>query len=158
MVHSLFTFGVSPWELVARGSLVYWFLFVLFRFILHRNTGSVGLADILVIVVIADASQNGMAGEYKTVSEAFVLIGTIAAWDLWIDRMSYHFGWFARFAAPPVVPLIRHGRVIQANLRREMLSVEELESEVRASGIEAISKVKFAALEPDGKVSVVGYK
>jgi uncharacterized membrane protein YcaP (DUF421 family) len=89
---------------------------------------SMGAYSSLKPDLFADASQNGMAGEYKTVSEACVLIGTIAAWDLWIDRMSYHFGWFARFAAPRIVPLIRHGKVIQANLRREMLTVEDFEA------------------------------
>ena len=75
---SIFEFQVSPLELLVRGSLIYWFLFLLFRFILRRDAGSLGLADILVIVLIADASQNGMSGEYKSVSEAIVLVGTIA--------------------------------------------------------------------------------
>jgi len=92
----LFRFEISPWELILRGSLIYWFLFFLFRFILRRDAGSVGLADILVIVLIADAAQNGMAGEYKSVSEAFVLIGTIAGWNFWIDWMSFRYSWFAR--------------------------------------------------------------
>jgi len=77
----LFEVQISPWELVARGSLVYWFLFFLFRFGLRRDAGSLGLADILVIVLIADAAQNGMSGEYKTVAEATILVGTIAAWN-----------------------------------------------------------------------------
>ncbi|MFN0102614.1 MAG: DUF421 domain-containing protein [Bryobacteraceae bacterium] len=158
MIESIFTFGMSPWELMLRGSLIYWFLFLLFRFILRRDTGSVGLADILLIVLIADASQNGMAGEYKSVGEAFVLIGTIAAWNYSIDQMSFRYAWFARFAEPPVVPLIRHGKIIRANLRREMLSVEELESQIRTNGLETVSDVKFAALEPDGTISVVGYE
>jgi uncharacterized membrane protein YcaP (DUF421 family) len=148
---------MSPWELVIRGSLVYWFLFFLFRFILRRDAGSVGLADILFVVLIADAAQNGMAGEYKSVGEAFVLIGTIAAWNFGIDWMSFHSPWFARFAEPRTIPLIRHGRLLRGNLRREMVTETELSSQLREHGVESAAEVKFAALEPDGSISVIQY-
>jgi len=153
----LFRLEMSPWELVARGSLIYWFLFFLFRFILRRDAGSVGLADILVIVLIADAAQNGMAGEYRSVGEAFLLIGTIAGWNYWIDWMSFRYAWFARFAEPRAVTLIRHGSIVRANMQREMLTEEELESQLRQSGVEDAAEVKHAALEPDGNISVVRY-
>ena len=156
-LENVFAFTMSPVELMVRGTLMFWFLFVLFRFVLHRDTGSVGLADILVVVVIADAAQNGMAGEYKSVSEAFVLISTIAAWNFWVDWMAYHYPAFARFAEPRAVPLIRHGRVLRANLRREMLTDDELESQLRQSGVENAAEVKHAVLEPDGTVSVIRY-
>jgi uncharacterized membrane protein YcaP (DUF421 family) len=157
MWSNLFQFALSPWELMIRGSLIYWFLFVLFRFVLRREAGSLGIADILLIVLIADAAQNGMAGEYTSVGEAFVLIGTIAAWNYWIDWMSFRFAWFARFAEPQVTPLIRHGRLLRRNLQREMITDAELESQLRQSGITDVTEVKHAALEPDGHLSVIRY-
>jgi len=157
MWNNLFHFAISPWELILRGTLVYWFLFVLFRFVLRRDSGSIGLADILVIVLIADAAQNGMAGEYKSIGEAFILIGTIAAWNYWIDWMSFRYPRFARFAEARVVPLVRHGRILRANLQREMLTEGELASQLRQSGIEDLKDVKQAMLEPDGHLSVIRY-
>ena len=70
----LFTFTVSPIELVVRGTLTYFFLFCLFRFVVHRDVGGLGISDLLVLVIIADASQNAMAGEYKSIVDGFVLI------------------------------------------------------------------------------------
>jgi uncharacterized membrane protein YcaP (DUF421 family) len=157
MLQNLFSFEMSPWELVVRGSLIYWFLFLLLRFVLRREAGSLGLADILVIVLIADAAQNGMAGEYKSVAEAFVLIGTIAGWNLWIDWMTFRYKWFAEFAEPPTVPLIRHGRILRANLRRELLTEDELHSQLRENGVENAAEVKHAAMEPDGNISIIRY-
>ena len=154
---SLFRFDLSPWELITRGTLIYWFLFFLFRFILRRDAGSVGLADILVIVLIADAAQNGMAGEYKSVGEAVVLIGTIAGWNFWIDWMAFRYPKFARFAEPGVIPLIRHGNLLRANMRREMITEMELKSQLRESGVEDASDVKLAVLEPDGRISIIRY-
>lgn len=154
---ALFAFHVSPWELIVRGTSIYWFLFLLFRFILRRDAGSLGLADVLMIVLIADAAQNGMAGDYKSVSEAIVLVGTIAAWNYFIDWMSFHYPWFARFAEPRVLPLVRHGRILAENLRREMLTLEALQSQLRENGIENIREVKHARLEPDGRLSVIKF-
>jgi uncharacterized membrane protein YcaP (DUF421 family) len=157
MLSSLFQFAVSPWELMLRGTLIYWFLFLLFRFFLRRDSGSLGIADILLVVLIADAAQNGMSGEYKSVGEGFVLIGTIAAWNYWMDWMSFRFSWFARFTEARVVPLIRHGRLLRRNLQREMITEEELASQLRQSGIERVNQVKQAMLEPDGRLSVIPY-
>ena len=77
----LFRFGVDPWELVLRGSAMYWFLFLLFRLVLRRDAGSIAIADILLLVLIADASQNAMAGGYDHVADGMVLVATIAAWN-----------------------------------------------------------------------------
>ena len=154
---NLFAFQVSPWELFVRGSLIYWFLFFLLRFGLRRDAGSMGLADILVIVLIADAAQNGMSGEYKSVGEAMVLVGTIAAWNYLIDWMSFHYRWFAKLAEPGMVSLICHGSIVRRNLRREMITEEELKSQLRQSGVVDIAQVKRAMLEPDGHISVIRY-
>ena len=67
-----------------------------------------------------------------------MLVGTIAFWNYLFDWMAFRYPWFARFAEPRVIPLIRHGRVLTENLRREMLTVEELKGQLRESGIENI--------------------
>jgi uncharacterized membrane protein YcaP (DUF421 family) len=154
---TLFQFQVSPFELIVRGSLIYWSLFLLFRFILRRDSGSIGLADILVIVLVADAAQNAMSGGYKSVAEGMVLVGTIVGWNYLIDWMSFRYSWFARFAQAQVITLIRHGRLLRGNLQREMLNEEELKSQLRQSGIEDLKDVKHARLEPDGHISVIPY-
>src|SRR4030095_3321310 len=156
-MEDLFILHLSPWELVIRGTCIYWFLFLLFRFVLRRDAGSLGLADILMIVLIADAAQNGMSGEYKSVSEALVLVGTIAFWNYIIDWLSFRYPWFARFAEPRVVPLVRHGRVVTANLRREMVTGEKLKGQLRESGIEHIEDVRHAFLEADEHLSVIKF-
>ena len=74
MVADLLRFHVSPAEIALRGTAVYWFLFLLFRFVLRRGVGSLAITDILLLVLIADASQNAMAGGYDTVAEGALLV------------------------------------------------------------------------------------
>jgi uncharacterized membrane protein YcaP (DUF421 family) len=155
--NTYFAIAVSPAELIIRGTLVYWFLFLIFRFVMRRDAGTVGIADLLVLVLIADASQNAMAGGYTTVSEGFVLIGTILGWNWLIDWASFHSPAIARFTTPPAIVLVKHGRVVQRNLRREHLSDEDLESKLREQGVERLEDVKVALMESDGAISVIRY-
>ena len=153
-------FGVAihPAELVLRGTLVYWFLFLIFRFVMRRDAGAIGIADILLLVLVADASQNAMAGGYTTLTEGAILVGTILGWNWLIDWASFHSPVIARFTTPPAVVLVRHGRLVRRNLRREYMSEEELTGKLRQHGIETLQDVKIALMESDGEISVIRYR
>ncbi len=60
-MRELFSFTMNPLELVARGTMMYLGLVLVLRFVLRRDVGSMSMADVLFIVLIADASQNAMA-------------------------------------------------------------------------------------------------
>ena len=142
-------------EMVVRGTLMFLALFVILRFVMKRQAGSLGIADILVIVVIADAAQNAFAREYKSISEGVVLVLTIVFWDFVIDWAGFHFPKFGRLMEPAPLPLIRNGRMIRRNLRHELITVEEIMSQLRKQGIEDLAEVKAAHMEPDGEISIV---
>lgn len=154
-LETVFGMTMSPVEIVIRGTAVYWFLFLIFRFVLRRDIGSVTIADVLVIILIADAAQNAMAGEYRTVSEGALLISTIVGWNYALDWASFRWRWLSRLVIPPPLLLIRHGRVLQRNLQQELLTTDELLSKLRAQGVEDVSKVRKAYMEPDGSISVL---
>src|SRR5438132_6508799 len=109
---SVFVPSLHLAEIVLRGTLVYLFLFTILR-VLRREAGVVGIADLLVVVLIADAAQNAMASEYKSITEGAVLIITIAAWDYFLDWMGYRFPRFHRLLTPAPLPLVRDGRIIK---------------------------------------------
>lgn len=150
----LFVFTVSPFELFVRGTLIFLFLFCLFRFVVHRDVGALGVSDLLVLVIIADASQNAMAGEYKSVVDGFVLIGTIIFWSFLLNFLSFRFDLIRRFVLPRPLCLVKDGVKQEKNLRRELIADEELSEILREHEIENISEVKRAYLEPDGQVTV----
>lgn len=154
-VAAIFGMTMSPLEIVIRGTAVYWFLFLIFRFILRRDIGSVTIADVLVLILIADASQNAMAGEYRTVSEGALLISTIVCWNYALDWASFRFPWLSRLASPPPLLLVRHGRVLQRNLQQELMTMDELLSKLRSQGIEDVRSIRKAFMEPDGSISVI---
>ena len=151
----LFGLSIPALELIIRGTAVYWFLFLLFRFVLRREIGSIGLTDVLFVVVVADAAQNGMAGEYKSITDAFILIATISAWNMLVDWLNMKFPSVRNVLEARPLMLVSNGRILSHNLRKELLTEEELLAKLREEGIENIQAVKFACMESDGKVSVI---
>ncbi|EIT67667.1 hypothetical protein WQQ_41020 [Hydrocarboniphaga effusa AP103] len=141
-------------EMVLRGTLTYWFLFLILR-LFRRPTGQLGIADVLLITILADASQNAMGGTYESIASGFVLIATIVFWDRLIDHLAYRYHWFTPVAQPPPVVLIRNGHVQQDSLRRQKISDEELLSHLREQGIEDPSEARLCLLESDGRISVL---
>jgi uncharacterized membrane protein YcaP (DUF421 family) len=154
---NLFAFHVSAPELILRGSLIYWFLFLMFRFVLRRDAGAVGIADILLVVLIADASQNAMSGGYETVAEGSVLVATLIGWNYLLDWASFKWAAVRRFAEPAPLLLIDRGRVLARHLRQEFLTRDDLEAQLRQNGVTSISEVKKAYMESDGNFSVIPY-
>ena len=142
------------WHMVVRGTVVYWFLLLVFRFVLRRDVGSLGVADLLFVVLVADAASNAMQGEYKSIGDGLVLVGTLVVWNFGLDWLSYRYEPVARFLEPRPEVLVRHGRINRKALKREMITVEELQGKLREAGVGALEEVRIARMEQDGQLSV----
>lgn len=142
------------WHMVVRGTVVYWFLLLVFRFVLRRDIGSMGVADLLFVVLVADASSNAMQGEYKSINDGMVLLSTLIAWNFGLDWLSFRSSAVAAFLEPLPEVLVRHGRVNRRAMKREMITREELDGKLREQGVEDIAEVRIARLESDGTLSV----
>lgn len=145
----------SVLELIVRGAFVYTGLLILFRLILKRQTGGLNVSDLLLMVLVADAVQNGMAGESTTITEALILGATLMACSYFVDWASYRFARVDRFFNPDPNLVVFDGRMIHRNMQRELLTRDELMAQLRLQGVDKISDVKRAIVETDGKLSVI---
>jgi uncharacterized membrane protein YcaP (DUF421 family) len=143
-------------ELFLRGTIMYLGIFALMR-ILRRETGEIGMADILVVVLIADAAQNAMANDYESITDGLFLVVVIIGWSFVLNWLAFQFPRFEGLVHPPPLPLVEAGKLNRRNMRREFVSEEELMSHLREEGVEDVANVKRAALEGDGHISVVKY-
>jgi len=141
-------------ETVLRGSVMYLAMFALLR-VFRRQTGSLGPADLLVLLLIADASQNGMADDYKSITEGLVLVATIMGWEYVIDRLAYSVPAVGKVIDRPPLLLIRNGEIVDENLRNELLTHDDLMSQLRQRGVDSPDKVARCFLEGDGHISVI---
>ena len=151
----LFRLDVSGLELVLRTSLVYIGLLTGFRIVARRRMGALAVSDMLIVVLIADGVQNGMSGEYNSVTGAAIVAATLLGWDVLLDALAARSKLVERLLSPSPLKLIENGRMLRRNMRKEFITEEELGSKLRAHGIEDMARVKLACLEPDGELSVV---
>ncbi|MDQ3025554.1 MAG: DUF421 domain-containing protein [Pseudomonadota bacterium] len=141
-------------EIAIRGTVVYLALFLAMRFLPRRELGGVGPADILVIVIIADAVQEAMAGGYQSITEGLLLAAVIFAWATAIDWLDYRFPQLRLAEAKPKL-LISKGRLLPRNMRRDRITEEEVLAQLRQHGVESPSEVEAAYIEGNGHFSVL---
>ncbi|MGK5738053.1 DUF421 domain-containing protein [Micromonospora sp. URMC 103] len=141
-------------ETIVRGSVMYLTLFGLLRVILKRESGTTGVTDLLVIVLLADAAQNGMSGNYTSITDGVLLVSVIIGWSYLLDAVAYRWPAAARLIRPGSLVLVRDGRMLHRNMRRELITDEELRQQLREQGIDDIGKVREARMESDGQLSV----
>jgi uncharacterized membrane protein YcaP (DUF421 family) len=154
-LNDIFNPHIGLLEIIFRGSIIYLALFFLLRVARSRHAGETSISDILLITLIADAVQNGMASEYRSVTEGLTLACTIFFWAFFLDWLAFHY--------PRLRPIIQSGPrcvvrkgVVQARaLRHELLSEDDLMALLRKQGIDDIADVKQAYVEGDGRISVI---
>lgn len=142
-------------ELAVRAALTYLGLFVIVRVGLRRELGSLGVADLLLIFLFAEALQNSLVPNYKSVTEGLFVVCVLIACNYAMDWLAFTFPAFERIVNPQPLLIVENGAVIHRNLRREMITIRELQRTLRKQGVDDIEKVKTAHIEGDGKISVV---
>ncbi len=152
----MFSISVNPLEIFIRGTLIYLFCFVVMRFT-RRGISGVSIADLLIIVMIADAAQNGMSADYKSVTDGVLLILTLIFWDYILNLLQDKVPFIRSLFYPKPVQLIKDGKLLRKNMNRNYITYDELMSQVRQSGLEKASDVKLSCMEGDGSISVIPY-
>lgn len=155
---SIFSFDVPVLEIFIRGTVMYLSLIVLMRLILKRQEGAMQTGDLLLVILLADASQNGMAGDYKTVPDGLVLVATLMFWNFLLDYLTYRFHWIEPLMQAKPLLLIDRGKILHRNMRREFITQAELMTQLREQGLDSVDRIKKAFIESDGKLSIIPFE
>lgn len=138
-----------------RGTITYLALFILLRIIRKRQVGSISTADILMVVLLADAAQNALAGDYQSITDGLLLVATILGWNYAIDWLGYRARWAEHWIRPAPLKIIENGEMLEQNMQRELITEGELRSLLREQGLEDLSKIGEAYIEGDGRISII---
>lgn len=145
------TFG----EAFLRSTAIYWGIYLLFRFGGRRNIGSLGFADIVVVMLVSEAVGNGLSGSSDTVTDGLIVAAGIVLWSFLVDRLGYFFPAVSRVLSPDQLLLVKDGILQLKNMRREYVTRAELLEQLRINGIDELIQVKRAFLEANGEISVI---
>ncbi|MHB1456122.1 MAG: DUF421 domain-containing protein [Armatimonadota bacterium] len=142
------------WHFIVRGTLVYGAVLLLLRLGGKREVGQMGTGEFVAILLISNAVQNSMNGGDNSITGGLILAVVIIAWSTLIAYITYRSKKAADIIVGSPTLLIHNGKILDQNLRKELLSHDELKAILRRQGIHDISDIHAAILESDGDVSV----
>ena len=142
-------------DIVIRASIVFVLLFVLLRVIGKRQLGQMTPFEFVGLIVLGDFVQQAVTHSDFSITAAMLAVMTFAFWSLVFGWLSYRSKWArGMFESQPRV-LVKDGKVLDEARAHDLLPEEEILSEMRLAGIEKLSQVKWAILEPSGKISFI---
>ena len=150
--------SIPWWEIVLRGSIVYFVLLLLLRLAGKRTVGEFTPFDLLVLVLLGDALQGSMIAGDQSLAGGFILTVTLLGWDKITGMVTARSRVLTRWVEGRAVVLARNGHIYGEALERCTLNIDDLQEAMRNAGCGAITNVRLAMLEKDGKISVVTRK
>ena len=141
---------------VLRTLMVYLVLLVLFRLAGKRSLAQVTTFDLVLVLVIGEATQQALLGEDFSITQAAIVIGTLLALERGFDYLSWRFPRFGRWAESAPVMLVVDGRPNQDVMDHYHLSLDDVVTAGREQhGLANLEQVRYAVLEVSGGISVV---
>lgn len=143
-------------EIIIRGSVLYLFIILLMRVLPRRAAGEISVMDIIFVILISEGASNAM-GNYSSLADGALMIITLMFWNFAVNFRSYHSKFMERFFRHPSVQIIKNGKMMLRNMRKEYITKDELMDHLRSEQIEDINDVKAAYVEGEGKISVIKF-
>ena len=142
-------------DLALRAVALFFFVYLLTRVTGRRELSSLQPFDLILLIVLGDAIQQGLTQDDYSVTGAMIVVGAIASLQVATSFLSFKFRWARRVLDGDPIVIVQDGQVIESNLRRERLTVEEIAEEARGQQIAALDDVQWAVFEPSGKISFI---
>jgi uncharacterized membrane protein YcaP (DUF421 family) len=142
-------------DIVVRAAVVFVFLMTLTRVIGRRELSSLQPFDLILLIILGDAVQQGLTQDDYSLTGALLAVGTIAVLQVLVSWTSYRFPKTRRVIEGTPIIVVEDGKPIDRNLKRERLDIDDVAEEARQQGIAHLADVKWAVLETTGKISFI---
>jgi uncharacterized membrane protein YcaP (DUF421 family) len=142
-------------DIVIRAAVVFVLILILTRVLGARELSQLEPFDLILLVVIGDLIQQGVTQSDQSVTGAMLAVTTIALLAVATSFLSYRFRRLRPVLEGEPVVLISDGRVIDRNLRRERITLDEIAAQARLQQIASLTDVRWAVLETSGRISFI---
>jgi uncharacterized membrane protein YcaP (DUF421 family) len=143
-------------DTVVRAVAVYVFLFIVFRLAGKRSLTDITTFDFVLLLIIAETTQQALIGDDFSLVTAMLLISTLFLIEIGLTLLKQRVPRVDRFIEGEPVLLVENGRPLEERMQLERVDVDDiLEAARRWRGLERIDQIKFAVLERDGNITVV---
>jgi uncharacterized membrane protein YcaP (DUF421 family) len=142
-------------DIAIRSLVAFLFVFAVTRVVGRRELSTLEPFDVIMLVVIGDLVQQGVTQSDYSVTGIVIVLSVVTLMTALFAYLNFRFPKLRPWMEGRPVVLIDNGSVIEPNLRRERLTVGELEAEARQQQIASLSRVRWAVLERNGRISFI---
>jgi uncharacterized membrane protein YcaP (DUF421 family) len=142
-------------DLVVRATVGFVFIYGVTRVVGRRELAGLEPFDLIMLVVLGDLVQQGVTQSDYSLTGSVIVISTIGTLTALVAWLSWRFRRLRPLLEGEPVVLVEDGRPIERNLRRERLTVQEVEAEARLQQVASLADVRWAVLETNGQISVI---
>jgi uncharacterized membrane protein YcaP (DUF421 family) len=135
--------------------VLFGFVYLLTRIIGRRELSSMEPFDLILLIVIGDAIQQGLTQDDYSVTGALIVIGTFAVLQILISYLSYRFPRLRPALDGEPIVVVQDGQAIEKNMKRERITVDEVMVEARLQQVSKLDDIAWAVLETSGKISII---
>ena len=143
-------------DTVLRAAAVYTFLLILFRVTGKRSLAQITSFDLVLLLIISEATQQAMLGEDFSFTAMALVVITLAALDIGLDQLTRVLPGVGKIIDGVPLVLVEQGRPLEERLRRSRVSEDDILTAAREiHGLERMDQVKYAVLERNGGISII---
>jgi uncharacterized membrane protein YcaP (DUF421 family) len=142
-------------DLVYRTVVAFVLVVFVTRIAGKRELSSMEPFDIVLLVVMGDLIQQGVTQNDFSLTGTAIVLAVLTLMTVALAYLNFRFGWLRPLLEGGVVVLIEEGKLNWRNLKRERLTVEEVEAQARLTQIDSLDKVRLAILENNGRISFI---
>jgi len=145
---------LSLWEVAGASAALYILIMICLRLLGKKGLGEISIPDLVLIILVGEALGSLIPQENAFIS-AVVSIVTLGVINFILGRSVFYSKTFRKIVEGEPVLIVKDGRILKTNMKKEKLTMESLEEAIRSNGLNAIEEVKIAVLETDGEISII---
>jgi len=142
-------------DLALRAVFLYAFVLLLMRVTGRRELSTLSAVDLVLLIILGDAIQQGLTQDDYSVTGAVIVVSTIAALQVGTSYLTFRSRGARRVLEGEPVVIVQDGKLIERNMKRERLTEDEVAEEMRAQQIASVEDVEWGILETNGTMSFI---
>ena len=154
----MFVLGLPLLEKILRPMIVYAFLVVSLRLSGKRELVQLNPFDLVVLLTLSNTVQNAIIGDDNSVSGGLIGATSLLVINYLVVRFLYGHKKLDQLVEGRAEVLIEDGKVKPERLKKELITMSQLEAAARKQGFDSLSEVKECVLEPGGTLTFIGKK
>src|SRR3954453_7983652 len=142
-------------DIALRALFLHAFIVFVMRVLGRRELSSLTAVDLVLLIVLGDAIQQGLTQDDYSVTGAVIAVSTIGAIQVASSYLSFRSRRARKVIEGEPIVVIQDGKVLENNLKRERLTEDEVAEEMRMQQIGSFDEVRWGILETNGQISFV---